>query len=298
MSNEYLFPVEARRRDFLGAVAALTATGLVGRSGRAAKPRRSPLPWAAVPTYTLDENWGKLPAGMKYGFGCAIVVDSQDRVFVTRARPAPASPSSTRTASCSKPGARSSPRTSASRPSRSSPPPTACTGARRATTEFLYWTENVAGAKDGPKIGARVYKTDMQGQGAVHDRQRRQGSRPRRRSSTSPTRPTWRSAANGDIYVVDGYGSQLLYRFDKNFKHIKTIGGPGKEHGKFNTCHGVWVSTLRQGAGSLHRRPRQQPHRDLLAGAGVQADACPTSACRAASTSTTASSTSRNWVRA
>jgi hypothetical protein len=48
----------------------------------------------------------------------------------------------------------------------------------------------------------------------------------------------------GDIYVVDGYGSQRVSRFDKNFKHIKTIGAPGKEHGQFNTCHGVWVSTL------------------------------------------------------
>src|SRR6185437_13482066 len=44
---------------------------------------------------------------------------------------------------------------------------------------------------------------------------------------------------------VDGYGSQILARFDKNFKHIKTIGGRGKEHGKFNTCHGVWISTLK-----------------------------------------------------
>jgi hypothetical protein len=51
-------------------------------------------------------------------------------------------------------------------------------------------------------------------------------------------------AANGDIYIVDGYGSQLVHRFDKNFKKIKTIGGRGKEDGKFNTCHGVWVSTI------------------------------------------------------
>src|SRR5207245_7950038 len=34
-------------------------------------------------TYTLDEDWGKLPEGMKYGFGCGIVVDSKDRVYVT-----------------------------------------------------------------------------------------------------------------------------------------------------------------------------------------------------------------------
>jgi sugar lactone lactonase YvrE len=48
----------------------------------------------------------------------------------------------------------------------------------------------------------------------------------------------------GDVYVVDGYGSQRVSRFDKNFKHLRTIGGPGKEHGQFKTCHGIWVSTL------------------------------------------------------
>ena len=52
-------------------------------------------------------------------------------------------------------------------------------------------------------------------------------------------------APNGDIYIVDGYGSQKVHRLDKNFKHLKTIGGRGKDHGVFNTCHGVWVSTLR-----------------------------------------------------
>jgi peptidylamidoglycolate lyase len=54
-------------------------------------------------------------------------------------------------------------------------------------------------------------------------------------------------AATGDIYVVDGYGSQRVTRFDKNFKPIKTIGSRGKEHGQFNTCHGVWINTLRKG---------------------------------------------------
>ena len=56
-------------------------------------------------------------------------------------------------------------------------------------------------------------------------------------------------APNGDIYVVDGYGSQRVSRFDKNFKHIKTIGtrtkkaeiGKNAPAGTFNTCHGVWI---------------------------------------------------------
>ena len=111
-------------------------------------------------------------------------------------------------------------------------------------TEFLYWTENVAGPKD-KRIGARIYKTDMKGKILFQIGNVAKESATRR-SSTSPIRPTWPIAANGDIYVVDGYGSQKVHRFDKNFKLIKTIGGPGKEHGKFNTCHGVWINTLKK----------------------------------------------------
>src|ERR1051326_4499303 len=53
-------------------------------------------------------------------------------------------------------------------------------------------------------------------------------------------------SANGDIYIVDGYGNQKVHRFDKNFKLVKTIGGRGKDHGLFNMCHGVWINTLRK----------------------------------------------------
>src|SRR5581483_11410183 len=111
--------------------------------------------------------------------------------------------------------------------------------------EFLYWTENRFGPKRGNRIGARVYKTDLTGKvlytiGNVE----KESSTSQKFDFDNPTDVA--VAATGDIYVVDGYGSQLLHRFDKNFKLIKTIGGPGKAHGQFNTCHGVWISTLRK----------------------------------------------------
>jgi hypothetical protein len=109
--------------------------------------------------------------------------------------------------------------------------------------EFLYWTENVAAPKGAPRIGARVYKTDLQGKVLYTIRNvARETSTAQKFNFTNPTDVA--IAANGDIYVVDGYGSQLLHRFDKNFKLIKTMGGRGKEHGKFNVCHGIWISTL------------------------------------------------------
>ncbi len=117
--------------------------------------------------------------------------------------------------------------------------------------EFLYFTEN--SVKDAPNLGKRVYKTDLSGKvlytiGNVEN----EDATHQKFTWTSPTDVA--VAPNGDIYTVDGYGSQIVSRFDKNFKHLKTIGGraptdakkgPDAPHGTFNTCHGVWINTLK-----------------------------------------------------
>src|SRR5665213_351613 len=48
---------------------------------------------------------------------------------------------------------------------------------------------------------------------------------------------------DGAIYVADGYGSNFILKFDRNRNFIKAFGGPGKEEGKFNTCHGIALDT-------------------------------------------------------
>ena len=48
---------------------------------------------------------------------------------------------------------------------------------------------------------------------------------------------------DGSIYVADGYGSNYILKFDKDRKFVKKFGGPGKEEGKFNTCHGIAYDT-------------------------------------------------------
>lgn len=242
--NEFLFPKRQTRRDFIAMGAtALAASALKAETSAPVKIGDGK--W----TYTLDEKWGVLPDGMSWGFGCGIVVDSQDRVYVT---------------------------------SRSTNPCVAVFGADgkleetwskdfgngydpeqvKATAhciywskepdgEFFYFTENVAKDKDGkPTLGKRVYKTDLKGKvlytiGNVD----KEDATHQKFTWTNPTDVA--VAENGDIYTVDGYGSQIVSRFDKNFKHIKTIGGHSHkkgadaEHGLFNTCHGVWVNTLK-----------------------------------------------------
>ena len=53
-------------------------------------------------------------------------------------------------------------------------------------------------------------------------------------------------APDGSIYIADGYGANYVLKYDKERKFVKAFGGPGKEEGKFNTCHGIACDT-RQG---------------------------------------------------
>lgn len=246
-SERLLFPNKVSRRDFLqtsGLAAAAIASPAVLCNVASAAPATS----AAKPvtigsgkwTYTLDEKWGQLPAGMTYGFGCAIVVDSRDRIYVTSRSESPCVAVFERDGRLVETWSKDF----ADKVHLS-------TGQVKATAHGLYWskepdgeffyfTENIDKAKGD---GARVYKTDLTGRILYElGKNVKSGDASQPFDFTNPTDVA--VAPNGDIYIVDGYGSQLVYRFDKNFKHIKTIGGPGTEHGKFKTCHGVWVSTL------------------------------------------------------
>jgi len=45
-------------------------------------------------------------------------------------------------------------------------------------------------------------------------------------------------APNGDIYVVDGYGRDLIHRFDQAGRYLATFGGPGTPW-HFKQCHKI-----------------------------------------------------------
>jgi hypothetical protein len=50
-------------------------------------------------------------------------------------------------------------------------------------------------------------------------------------------------AANGDIYVGDGYGSNFINQYNSKGEFIRTFGGKGKEAGQVDCPHGIWVDT-------------------------------------------------------
>jgi hypothetical protein len=48
-------------------------------------------------------------------------------------------------------------------------------------------------------------------------------------------------APDGGFYVGDGYGSHYIHQYDKAGKWVRTWGGAGKEPGKMQTPHGIWL---------------------------------------------------------
>lgn len=69
--------------------------------------------------------------------------------------------------------------------------------------------------------------------------------------------PTWvavnekRIGGNGDIWVADGYGCNLVHRYDEAGKYLSSIDGSEGEAGLFNCPHGIWIG-LRNGEPLLY----------------------------------------------
>jgi len=241
-ANDYLFPNRLTRRDFLkmaGAASAAVALPALSRADDQTAPVRI---GTGYHTYEAQSAWGKLPDGMKYGLGCGVIVDSRDRVFVTSRSVSPCVSIFDREGNLLETWSKDFADKVGFTTEEVAATAHCLYLSKEGGNEFIYWTENVAGKEK--KYGARVYKTDLRGKiiyqvGNVE----KEDAASQKFDWTNPTDVA--VAPNGDIYVVDGYGSQRVSHFDKDFKHIKTIGGHGKEHGKFNTCHGIWINTLK-----------------------------------------------------
>ncbi len=50
-------------------------------------------------------------------------------------------------------------------------------------------------------------------------------------------------APNGDIFLADGYASDIIFKFDKTGKYLKHFGKKGNGLKEFNTAHGMTLDT-------------------------------------------------------
>jgi len=236
MAEQNMHDITARsdaaisRRGFLAragfAAAGLAVAGSTLATGADAAPNAHT---AGLPvrigsgyyTYELVPEWGTLPAPMKYGWGVGIVVDSRDRIYIHSRNPQAIVVFDREGKLLDDWGAEF-----------------AATGHglywhKEGRDEFLYFTDHPRNL---------VVKTDLQGRRLL-----RIGDVPYESSTSIKfgfNQPTDLAISpNGDLYVCEGYGGNMVHQFTKEGKFIRTIGKPGKGPGEFNCPHGIWVDT-------------------------------------------------------
>ncbi len=85
-------------------------------------------------------------------------------------------------------------------------------------------------------------------------------------------------APDGSIYVADGYGSNLILKYDAGGRFAFAFGGTGDGPGQFDCCHGITVDTRDPAAPPtllITSRSRQEFKRFSLAGEHLETIALP-----------------------
>ncbi len=253
--SDYLFPNRTSRREFIASTAASVAAVALGATAAHADDAQPIRIGSGAHTYEADLKWGHPQPGMAYGHGCGIVVDGKDRIFVTTRSANPFVSIFDADGKLLEMWNKDFAEKVDSTLDNCKDTAHGLYLSKENGTEYLYWTENAGGGKD-EKFGARVYKTDLQGKiiyqiGNVA----KEGSASQKFAWDNPTDVA--VAPNGDIYVVDGYGSQRVTRFDKDFKPLRTIGAHGKGDSEFQTCHGICINTLKSSGPEVYIADRE-----------------------------------------
>lgn len=227
----------SRRKLLAGAGVAAAGLALAGKRAYAEEPAKAneaAAPPLAVGSgkwrYEVVDGWGAPPDGMKYDYGCAIVVDAKDNVYVHshaqkmvlvfNRRGKLLRDFSTDFAGT---GAGSG-----------HPSGHGTYLAHENGEDFLYFSVLAP--------YHQVIKTDLDGKVIMRIGQvKEEGPRSIKFPFNMPT--DCAVAPNGDVYVCEGYGGNMVHRFTTAGKFVQTIGKPGKGPGQFTTCHGIWVDT-------------------------------------------------------
>src|SRR5688572_4676389 len=165
---DYLFPHRLTRRDFLKSAGVAAASAATGLSATGCATRRETKPAVRIGsgyhTYEAVDGWGKLPEGMKYGFGCGIVVDGEDRVYVTSRSTNPAVAVFDRKGNLLETWSNDFASNVSLTTAQVKDTAHCLYWSKEGREEFFYWTENKPTTKEQPTgIGKRVYKTDLKG---------------------------------------------------------------------------------------------------------------------------------------
>ena len=219
----------ATRQLNRGRARAETMTVQVATAGRKYRvTKRQAKPALAKPvlmgsgdhTFEAVEGWGFLPDGVKYGFTHGVAVDSQQRIIIHNAS-----------------------RDSViilDRDGRfvKSWGPEFKNGAHglqlrsEGTTDYLYLADCVRHLVVKATVdGEMVWTLGVPWESGVY----------RSEAEYKPTNVAL--APNGDFYIADGYGLSYVHQYNAHAQYIRSWGGKGKDAGKLDCPHGLWVDT-------------------------------------------------------
>jgi len=217
-------------------------------------------------TYEAYHDWGELPAGLRYGNTHGVVEDSQGRIYVHHTVHATSESSDSMVVFDSKGkfikswgkefkgGAHG------------------LHIRKEGSTEFLYLCDTkravvVKATLDGEEVWSIGYPEQSEAYKPGADG---------KNQKYSPTNLA--IAANGDIYVGDGYGSSYINQYNSKGEYIRTFGGKGKEPGKTDCPHGIAIDTrgggevlmvADRGNNRIQRFTLDGKHIDFIAGTNL-----------------------------
>src|SRR3954447_3410634 len=155
-TSDYLFPHRLTRRDFLKMTGA-AAAGLAAPAISTAADSEPVRIGSGEHTYEAVPDWGKLLAGMKYGFGCGVIVDSKDRVYVTSRSTNPCVAVFERDGKLLETWSNDFADKVGYSVDQVKDTAHCLYWSKEGNEEFIYFTENASTNKEGPKLGKRVY---------------------------------------------------------------------------------------------------------------------------------------------
>jgi hypothetical protein len=170
--------------------------------------------------FEVVPEWGRLPAGVSYGYTHGVVIDSQQRVFIhNQSKDAMIifDPDGKFVKSWGEEFQKGA---------------HGMTLSREGGTEYLYLADYarhivVKTTLDGEVIWTLTYPKEP----GVYE-------------SAEQYKPTNVAVApNGDFYVADGYGLSWVHQYNQKAEYIRSWGGKGSEAGKMDCPHGIWVDT-------------------------------------------------------
>ena len=202
------------RRGLLQGAAAAVAAPLVLRSGDSVKLG------SGAHTYEFVPDWGKLPNGVRWGYTHGVAVDSQQRILIHNR---------------SKDAVVIFDRDGRFVKSWGDDFEQGAHGmllSKEGSTEYLYLAD--------PERHL-VAKTTLDGERLWVLKYPREAGVYEREDQFKPTNVA--VAANGDVYIADGYGLSWIHQYNAKCEYIRSWGGKGKEAGKLDCPHGIWMDT-------------------------------------------------------